>query len=209
DQRERAGRASTAAAAKNPLTGGARRGNKCASMSGFLEDLASIRPDQERVFGGKAVGLGRLAAAGARVPPGFAVSAQTRPPEQWQPRWREALRERATPLLSAGPVAVRSSAPGEDSAALSFAGLFETVLAAPEGGRVARAGLGGGEAERERGPGREVLTAAEAIEIAQGAAAQATSLGRPLDLEWARDERELWWLQARPITAAVAPRAYD
>ncbi|PYQ50909.1 MAG: hypothetical protein DMF78_14505, partial [Acidobacteria bacterium] len=258
-------------------------------MSGFLEDLASIRPDQEGVFGGKAVGLGRLAAAGARVPPGFAVSAQTRPPEQWLPVWRDALRRKASALLSAGPVAVRSSAPGEDSAALSFAGVFETVLgvtseddlfaaaarcirsgagervraythtddprpvglvvqaqvrarcagvcftvdpagkdsavvveavsgtgealvsgrAAPEGWRVYRSGLGGWEAQRERGQGPEVLTAAEAIEIARGAAAQATALGRPLDLEWARDERELWWLQARPVTAAVPPRVFD
>jgi len=258
-------------------------------MPGFLEDLAAIRPDQERVFGGKAVGLGRLAAAGARVPPGFAVSAQTRPPDQWQPRWRDALRAKAMPLLSAGPVAVRSSAPGEDSAALSFAGLFETVLgvtseddlfaaaarcirsgagervraytqdhdprpvglvvqaqvrarcagvcftvdpagkdsavvveavpgtgealvsgrATPEGWRVYRSGLGRWEAQRERGQGPEVLTAAEAIEIAQGAAAQATALGRPLDLEWARDERLLWWLQARPVTAAVPPRVFD
>src|SRR5690349_11271614 len=96
----------------------------------LVRELTEVRPDRENVYGGKAVGLGRLLRAGARVPAGFAVAAQTRPPAEWQARWRSELVDRAAALLQAGPVAVRSSAPGEDAAQLSFAGLFETVLGA-------------------------------------------------------------------------------
>ena len=119
------------------------------------------------LVGGKARGLGRLIAAGYRVPPGFCISAEAyerflkarglgdtirmeigRKPfadMRWEEIWDAALRIRgaflsaplppdlADPILDAyrklasGPVAVRSSAPGEDGTTGSFAGLHESV----------------------------------------------------------------------------------
>jgi phosphoenolpyruvate synthase/pyruvate phosphate dikinase len=119
------------------------------------------------LVGGKARGLGRLIAAGYRVPPGFCISAEAygrflkarglgdtirmeigRKPfadMRWEEIWDAALRirgaflsaplppELADPILDAyrklasGPVAVRSSAPGEDGTTGSFAGLHESV----------------------------------------------------------------------------------
>lgn len=247
-------------------------------------------PADEPVYGGKAAGLGRLLAGGARVPSGFAFPAQTETPVAWPEAWREELRARAAPLLAAGAVAVRSSAPGEDAEAKSFAGIFATVLgvattdglldavavcirsgasdqarayagdglaaravgvvvqaqvearcagvcftvdpagkdaavvieaiagtgdalvsgrSAPEGWRVYRSGLGGWEARRDPSAGPAVLTAGEAVEIADEGFRFASLQGRPLDLEWARDGRQLWWLQARPVTAFVPARAFD
>jgi pyruvate,water dikinase len=79
-------------------------------------------------FGGKAHGLARLIGAGARVPEGFAVEACASP-EDWSDAERQGFRRRVADLLSRAPVAVRSSAVGEDSSHRSFAGMFETVLA--------------------------------------------------------------------------------
>jgi len=93
-----------------------------------VADLREVDPSLPSVFGGKACGLARLAAAGARVPPGFAVEASVSPPSAWAEADRAELVGRAHALLAAGPVAVRSSAPMEDSSQRSFAGLFETVL---------------------------------------------------------------------------------
>lgn len=93
-------------------------------MRPLLRDLRDVA-DDEATFGGKAAGLGRLVRAGARVPAGFAVEARLRP---WTQDESAAVEERVSDLLRAGPLAVRSSAVGEDSAARSFAGLFETVL---------------------------------------------------------------------------------
>jgi len=87
--------------------------------------------DRESV-GGKALSLGRLAAAGFPVPPGFAITAQAleqgmkedgtiRPELE-----RDILDARAR--LGPGLVAVRSSAVFEDAAAASFAGQLETLL---------------------------------------------------------------------------------
>ncbi len=253
-----------------------------------LRGLGDVDPSLEAVFGGKAAGLARLIATGARVPPGFAVEATTVPPAQWAEAAREELRQRAGRLLEAGPVAVRSSAPGEDSAARSFAGMFETVLdvkdaegvleaagrcigsggservrayakatspllvglvvqsqvraraagvcftldpagkdravlieavigmgdalvsgrAQPERWRVYRSGLGTWEPHRDPGSPGAVLRPDEAVSLAEEAAALAGRFGHPLDLEWALDET-LWWLQARPITAAVPPVPFD
>jgi phosphohistidine swiveling domain-containing protein len=54
--------------------------------------------------------------------------------------------------------------------------------------------------------GANVLASDEAIAIASEARRLETELGRPLDLEWAIDAAGTrWWLQARPITAAVPP----
>jgi pyruvate,water dikinase len=91
-------------------------------------DLAELSPAAEDAFGGKACGLARLIAAGARVPPGFAIEATAARPEEWSPEARESLHARAAVLLRDGVVAVRSSAVGEDSEARSFAGVFDSVL---------------------------------------------------------------------------------
>jgi pyruvate,water dikinase len=79
-------------------------------------------------FGGKAAGLARLARAGARVPEGFAIEATRVEPRRWPEATRNAFRERVAALIEVGPVAVRSSAAGEDGNTRSFAGIFETVL---------------------------------------------------------------------------------
>lgn len=90
-------------------------------------DLGELEPGAEEVFGGKACGLARLRAAGARVPPGFALAARAGPPEAWPDALRETFVARVAALLATGPVAVRSSAVGEDSAARSFAGVLFAV----------------------------------------------------------------------------------
>src|SRR4051812_46266022 len=90
--------------------------------------LAGVTPSDERIFGGKACGLARLIEARARVPKGFATAATVAGPDSWTDSELSAFRERVAALLDDGPIAVRSSAPGEDSAARSFAGMFESVL---------------------------------------------------------------------------------
>jgi pyruvate,water dikinase len=77
-------------------------------------------------FGGKAVALGTAARAGLPVPPGFALSVDA----------VEAVVRGDPDVLSAlhaacaggNPLAVRSSAVGEDSGTASFAGVHRTVL---------------------------------------------------------------------------------
>ena len=75
----------------------------------------------EEPVGGKAEGLARLIAMGLDVPDGFVIVGAT--PGQLP----EGLDE-AYAAIGGGPVAVRSSAIGEDAADASFAGQFETIL---------------------------------------------------------------------------------
>lgn len=252
-----------------------------------MMDLLEIEAGKEAVFGGKACGLAGLIAAGAKVPAGFAVEATNAPPENWTEVDREELRRRSSAMIAHAPVAVRSSAVGEDSADQSFAGIFETVLGVddpqkvlaavarciasadgtrgrsyagatqpvgvviqtevtaraagvcftidPSGGdsavlieavagrgdalvsgraqphrwRAYRSGLGTWELRAERNGRPPVLTESDAARIAEHAVRYAERFGHPLDLEWTLDsDGELWWLQARPITAAATPRRY-
>ncbi len=97
-----------------PSSSSGRRTARCIR----LEDAATTSAVP---LGGKAEGLVRLLASGFDVPPAFVVvgaRAGHLPPDL-----AEAYR-----ALGGGPVAVRSSAIGEDGAAASFAGQFETVL---------------------------------------------------------------------------------
>jgi pyruvate,water dikinase len=83
--------------------------------------LADLRASDEALFGGKSASLGELIGAGMPVPPGFALSSTA----------GEADLEEAVVRygdLGEGPVAVRSSALGEDSAEASFAGMQDTYL---------------------------------------------------------------------------------
>lgn len=101
--------------------------------------LVDLGLDAAATFGGKAEGLARLCRTGADVPAGFAVEATTLPFDDWPEEDRRALRTAAAALLAQGPVAVRSSAVGEDSASRSFAGLFETFLGLTSEDKVADA----------------------------------------------------------------------
>src|SRR3990172_6199378 len=93
-----------------------------------IVDLCDPEAGDAACFGGKAAGLSRLGRAGAPVPEGFALEATRLEPRARPPGTRNAFRRRLEALLEAGPVAIRSSAPDEDGARRSFAGIFETVL---------------------------------------------------------------------------------
>ena len=78
-------------------------------------------------FGGKAVQLGEALRAGLPVPDGYALSAEEVDLIVAGDASAIAELDRIAAMLS-GPVAVRSSAVGEDSAGASFAGQHATVL---------------------------------------------------------------------------------
>ena len=75
--------------------------------------------DVER-YGGKAANLARLLSTGAPVPDGFVIP-------QGGVNGRPVDLDRLLPILSDGPVVVRSSAIGEDSEDASFAGQLDSV----------------------------------------------------------------------------------
>jgi phosphohistidine swiveling domain-containing protein len=82
--------------------------------------------------------------------------------------------------------------------------------AQPEAWRLYRSGLGGWEGRMDRTDGTPVLLDTQARGLAEAAADLSERFGHPLDLEWAIDEKGvLWWLQARPVTAAAPPRDLD
>ena len=87
--------------------------------------LADAR--DERAYGGKAVQLGAAIRAGLPVPDGVALAADLVAAVAQGDRAACATLDEVGDRL-AGPLAVRSSAIGEDSAAASFAGQHATVL---------------------------------------------------------------------------------
>lgn len=86
-----------------------------------IRPLSDLRREDDGRFGGKSTSLGELIAAGLPVPAGFAVSS-----EASEDRLEEVVA--AYVALGEPPVAVRSSAIGEDSAEATFAGLQDTYL---------------------------------------------------------------------------------
>jgi pyruvate, water dikinase len=83
-----------------------------------IRPLADLRASDEALFGGKSAALGELIDAGLPVPPGFALSTSASL-EDVAEHYRQ---------LGEPPVAVRSSAIGEDSAEATFAGMQDTYL---------------------------------------------------------------------------------
>jgi phosphohistidine swiveling domain-containing protein len=93
--------------------------------------LRDLRMTDVAEVGGKAAGLGELFADGVRVPDGVVLTAEAAELSSDQ---RRALLDAGMAELGEGPFAVRSSGIAEDGAALSYAGMYESVLnvAAPD-----------------------------------------------------------------------------
>jgi len=252
-----------------------------------MVELSAVDPHASAIFGGKACGVARLLAKGARVPSGFAVQATSRPPKQWDEPARAEFCRRASQLMIGGPIVVRSSAVGEDGTERSFAGQFDTILGVtssdqalaaagrciasaenlrvhgyagdgadvqvglvvqtqvdaraagvcftrdplgkdealiveavagagealvsgrkqPQRWRLYRSGFGRWEVRRDDAAADPPsLTERELCDLVEAAARHAAHERGGLDLEWVVDQNgELWWLQARPITAAASP----
>lgn len=96
-------------------------------MSGIVP---LVEADTEELYGAKAVGLGEALRAGLPVPPGVALPGhEVDRIAAGEPEATAALREAVRALPA--PLAVRSSAVGEDSTGASFAGQHITVLNVP------------------------------------------------------------------------------
>lgn len=109
-------------------------------MSALQEDLVSLDALGDRgrdQVGGKALGLGRMIRAGARVPPGFVIPCAA---TLDLPSLRARIEARVAGL-GVERLAVRSSATCEDGAHSSYAGMFETCLDVPPAGVLAAAEL--------------------------------------------------------------------
>jgi pyruvate,water dikinase len=92
----------------------------------LTRDLSELQASDAERFGGKSASLGELLRAGIPVPPGFAIS--TDAGEELTDGLRQEIGERYAALGDEVPVAVRSSALGEDSAEATFAGQQDTYL---------------------------------------------------------------------------------
>jgi pyruvate, water dikinase len=88
-----------------------------------LDELRATDADR---FGGKSASLGELLHGGIPVPPGFAIS--TAASGDLSDALRAEIAQRYATLGDDVPVAVRSSAVGEDSAEATFAGQQDTYL---------------------------------------------------------------------------------
>ncbi|MGH2890920.1 MAG: PEP/pyruvate-binding domain-containing protein [Solirubrobacteraceae bacterium] len=91
--------------------------------------LNELRAADAAAFGGKSASLGELIGAGFPVPPGFAIS--TDAGERMSDELRDEIAACCAELAGdqgEGPLAVRSSALGEDSAEATFAGQQDTFL---------------------------------------------------------------------------------
>ena len=122
------------------------------TSSGYTRSLDRLRREDESSFGGKSASLGELLAAEIPVPPGFALSTAAYASFAADDAVAAAIADGAADAIGAAmrgvampgdvrdeiarayasigepPVAVRSSAIGEDSAEATFAGQQETFL---------------------------------------------------------------------------------
>lgn len=102
-----------------------------ADPKGAVRALRDVDLADASSVGGKAASLGALAASGHDVPDGIvlAVGWAALAPDERVASLAEGVRD-----LGVGPFAVRSSAPSEDGAERSFAGVFASVLDVPVDG---------------------------------------------------------------------------
>ena len=90
----------------------------------YSRQLAELRAADAASFGGKSASLGELLAAGIEVPPGFAIRSDAELTDEL----RAEIASRYSELGEERPVAVRSSAIGEDSAEATYAGQQDSYL---------------------------------------------------------------------------------
>src|SRR5262245_56064290 len=98
-------------------------------MTSAIRNFDEITPGDAELVGGKGLSLGRMAAAGLPVPPGFCVTADAYRQARGQFSDDSLIEQVAAAYRRlGGKVAVRSSATAEDGAVTSFAGQQETIL---------------------------------------------------------------------------------
>ena len=99
-------------------------------MTSSIRFFSEIGENDRGIVGGKGLSLGRLAASGFPVPPGFCITAEALDAAagaiHQSPLAQEIVEARRR--LAAAVVAVRSSAVFEDAETASFAGQLETIL---------------------------------------------------------------------------------